>query len=494
MAAAAQNPLSPLRLEALSLRAFGAFSAEQKIPIGGRNLIIYGENGAGKSSIYRALRDLFTREPSDKAIEKHAHVYALDASITPQVTVEFSTGNPIVWEAGRHPGKPPADPRLAMTALRSAFLDYHALLQTNAIHGTRRPNLFDLTIETLLHDFAIEAGGKTVAQRWQDVQDKKPWRHFRDGSHLPPIESACAIFNSTLDAAIEKLKPEINKLLADLDQDGMTIADFARGTVRYENAFYRANRVFKDRTLHPRIDFRGHRPPRPQHFLNEARLSALALAFYLAARLTCVPKGPSPGLKLLVLDDVLVGLDYGNRRPLLKLLAKHFSDWQIILLTHDRRWFEIVRASIPQDKWTSHELYEMVAVSGEATPLLRPVQTDIVRATLAQARDFIAQKHMPAAANYARSACELLLRKQCEKRKVPFPYVPDPQKIPFEKLKKGVRDILTNQAQLNALDAITPHQARVLNPLSHNPTISLNQAEVVAAIDAVEALMTALRA
>jgi hypothetical protein len=101
---------------------------------------------------------------------------------------------------------------------------------------------------------------------------------------------------------------------------------------------------------------------------------------------------------------------------------------------------------------------------------------------------------MPAAANYARSACELLLRKQCEKKKVVFPYNPDPKKITFEQLKKGLEDILAGaQPKLDALAAITPHQARVLNPLSHDPTTSLNEAEVVAAIEAVEALMTALR-
>lgn len=40
--------LDPLRLEAISLQAFGAFSANERIPIGGRNLVVYGENGAGK--------------------------------------------------------------------------------------------------------------------------------------------------------------------------------------------------------------------------------------------------------------------------------------------------------------------------------------------------------------------------------------------------------------------------------------------------------------
>ncbi len=231
------------------------------------------------------------------------------------------------------------------------------------------------------------------------------------------------------------------------------------------------------------------RPQQPQHFLNEARLSALALAFYLAGRLACVPSAPSPTLKLLVLDDVLVGLDYANRRPLLAVLEKHFSDWQIVLLTHGRHWFEVVRAAIPTDRSTCHEMHEMVALTGQATPYLRPVPSDTVKATLNEARDFMAQKHLPAAANYARSACELLLRKQCEDKKVAFPYKPDLKKITFEQLKSGPEGKLAgDQPKLDALAAVTPHQARILNPLSGDPTTSLNEAEVIAAIDAVEAL------
>lgn len=491
---AANVNLSPLRLEAISLQAFGAFSANERIPIKGRNLVIYGENGAGKSSIYRALRDLFARAPNDKAIERNAHVHPLDPALDTKVTVEFNHGQPIVWSAGKHPGSPPSDPRLATARLRSAFLDYHSLLATNAIHGTKRPNLFELAVDVLLHDFAVEAGGQTVSERWADVQKKKPWRHFHDASHLPPIETACANFNATLDAAVEKLTPKINELLTDLGQDGLTISHFSRGTVQYQNAHFKADRVFKGLTLYPNVLFRGHAPKAPQHFLNEARLSALALAIYLAARLTCVPQDSSQHLKLLVLDDVLVGLDYGNRRPLMAMLEKHFPDWQVALLTHDRHWFEIIRAAIPAEKWTCHELYEMVAISGQATPFLRPVAQGVVLATLNQADDFVAQKHLPAAANYARSACEMFFRKYCEDERLKFPYAADPKKkVTFEKMRgEIVKHVAANAPKKAAMTALEPFQQRILNPLSHDPTTSLNEAEVIAAIQAVRSMVTAL--
>lgn len=486
--------VDPLRLEAISLQAFGAFSVNERIPIGGRNLVIYGENGAGKSSIYRALRDLFARVPSNKAIERNAHVHELDPALDTRVTVEFNHGQPIVWSAGKHPGSAPSDPRLATARLRSAFLDYHSLIQTNAIHGTKRPNLFDLAVEVLLHDFATEAGGKTVSERWEEIEKKKPWRHFRDQRHLPPIETACANFNATLDAAVETLTPKINELLGDLGQSGLTISHFSRGTVQYQNEFFTEKRIFKGRTLHPNVLFRGHQPKAPQHFLNEARLSALALAIYLAARLTCVPQNASKHLKLLVLDDVLVGLDYGNRRPLMFMLEKHFPDWQIVLLTHDRHWFEIIRATIPTEKWTCHELYEMVAITGQATPFLRPVAQSVVNATLDQADDFVAQKHLPAAANYARSACEMFFRKYCEKYKLKFPYAADPKKITFDKMRSEILvHVVADAAKKAAMKKLEPFQQRILNPLSHDPTTSLNEAEVVAAIRAVRDMVEALK-
>jgi hypothetical protein len=39
-----------------------------------------------------------------------------------------------------------------------------------------------------------------------------------------------------------------------------------------------------------------------------------------------------------------IGLDQSNRLPVLDLLADKFKDWQVVLLTHDRVWFEMARA------------------------------------------------------------------------------------------------------------------------------------------------------
>ena len=64
-AAPAAAAAKPLRIKTLTLRDFRAFPgpAPQSIEFGGKSLLVYGENGAGKSSIFHALRAVFSDRP-----------------------------------------------------------------------------------------------------------------------------------------------------------------------------------------------------------------------------------------------------------------------------------------------------------------------------------------------------------------------------------------------------------------------------------------------
>ncbi len=69
----------------------------------------------------------------------------------------------------------------------------------------------------------------------------------------------------------------------------------------------------------------------PQRIMSNGQLNALALAFFLAR--TKVEGGQ---WRTIVLDDVVGSFGGIHRRGLLDLLEAEFSDWQIILMTHDR--------------------------------------------------------------------------------------------------------------------------------------------------------------
>ncbi len=49
---------------------------------------------------------------------------------------------------------------------------------------------------------------------------------------------------------------------------------------------------------------------------------------------------PASSYRLLLLDDILIGLDMAHRKNFIKIVEKHFSDWQIIILTYSKAWFE----------------------------------------------------------------------------------------------------------------------------------------------------------
>jgi wobble nucleotide-excising tRNase len=73
------------------------------------------------------------------------------------------------------------------------------------------------------------------------------------------------------------------------------------------------------------------------------------------------PANPDP-LRLLVLDDVLIGLDLNNRFPLLELLRTEFPRHQIMLLTHDLVWFEIAKEHTKDwAVWSYVRLFEETA-------------------------------------------------------------------------------------------------------------------------------------
>jgi len=76
--------------------------------------------------------------------------------------------------------------------------------------------------------------------------------------------------------------------------------------------------------------------------LSESLLNSLGLAVYF----TCVKKF-NLNSKFIVLDDVMNSLDVGHRDTLLDLIQQEFSDFQVILFTHDMHWFEKIQRRFP---------------------------------------------------------------------------------------------------------------------------------------------------
>lgn len=94
-------------------------------------------------------------------------------------------------------------------------------------------------------------------------------------------------------------------------------------------------------------DFLDSKSTSPPHkYLSESHLNCLGLALFLSS-----VEAFNKLNKFIILDDVISSFDTGHRKRFADLIIEEFSDYQVILLTHEISWFEIVRNMAKQKGW-----------------------------------------------------------------------------------------------------------------------------------------------
>ena len=474
------------RIEVKNYRGFpGPGTYTFDLP-GGKNLLLYGENGSGKSSLYHALNHLFNIDPNPPDFT--ANLFAKDENgqdITDgHITVHLD-GPPPISLTWHQDGTRPTNSILVDAALRKGFLEYRSLLRTNFVEGSLDERLFTLAVQVLLANIPASLGGtpKTVGEYWKDVH--KPATHH--GRRLRAAEGAINQFNQAFKATLPDVESKSTELLEHFNDHHLKLH------LEFDDLVYdRSERKIQNQALHLSIEYNGLPIQNHETLLNESRLSALALALYLSSVLLSNPAAgpavPSP-LKLLVLDDVLIGLDLSNRLPLLEILDKHFGDYQVILSTYDRVWFEMAHLqTLHSGRWSYTELFsDRIGDPGYEVPVLKMGQ-DYIQ----QARFHYESHDYPAAVVYARAAFETRLKNFCERRRLAVRYCTDARQLSAQDFwsvvvqatrSNGTRYVdSATEAKINSLRKL------VLNPLSHAGASSITKTEVDAAIKAVQSL------
>lgn len=446
-----------MKIKTLSLTDFRAFPgpAPATFDLDGKNLLVYGENGSGKSSLFHALQGFFSPTKPSGLLEMRNSFSGAGIGCV-KVEVGFDDASAATWHVGAgvlrsylghtaigpsvapvHPGyDAPLNAHVTEAAKFSAVLDYRSLLNTNYKHEDKTINLFELAVNGFLANYVDLATNKTIEQLWAAVLRSKPARNTLN-TRVACL-NACNAFNNAMNIALGLLLAQAQAILKTLSPHGLELVSLPFTNVAYNNAKAWADKNFTNQTLGLEVSFKGKTLDKPQHYLNEARQSALALALYLGARLACAPQ-TSPHLKLLVLDDVLVGLDHSNRLPVLNVLVDLFPTWQVVLLTHDKGWFDLARQRLPGADWVCYEVYEGDHEAAAPMPIVRKTQNRPAPALLQKARDLLLQGYFEAAANYVRQAFETGLRAACELKSIKLPYKQDASGHQAQDLLNGLK-------------------------------------------------------
>ena len=150
---------------------------------------------------------------------------------------------------------------------------------------------------------------------------------------LQPLKRRIESFNIELANRLAELQPKASEILDKFGHNVDIKFDFPG--VKYNDK----TKKLDNQQILLTVDLSGRNIPRHHLFLNEARLSAIAIAIYFSSILI----QPESRLKVLALDDVLIGLDMSNRLPVLDILEEYFPEHQIFLTTYDKAWYEIAK-------------------------------------------------------------------------------------------------------------------------------------------------------
>lgn len=381
----------------------------------GENLLLYGENGSGKTSFYKSLNDFILSfySPIQYISNRYKPAGATgeillsigdfdeDRKIFSDI-VDYRFADAVNNTNIRNTGY------LKALALSKGFLSYRDLLKIY-LSEDENPNLFHFFIEHLLGFHIPVAQGKNYSlfKQWNYINDeifnvynRQAQKHRRGLNDLNDFEIV-------LRSVLANLFARVNVYLSRyFDNLGLEVDFELKPMVFTYGESKHKWRIQKDLRL--KIKLENSSIVDYTKGLNEARLSAIAICLYLAA----LQANPGKDLHFMFLDDIFIGIDSSNRRPILEILNNEFNDFQIVITTYDRSWYHMAKNYLERhapNKWKYINLFSMPITEGGQTFSV-PVATTGVSA-FDRAKEYLhglRDIDLPAAANYFRKALEEL--------------------------------------------------------------------------------------
>ncbi|MGN0048182.1 MAG: AAA family ATPase [Bacteroides sp.] len=287
----------------IEINRFKAFARPIHVEADGHNLLVYGENGAGKSSLFEAIYLYYfghrhfrqsllrgVRRDRQQELNRFWQEYIhRDGTDGTEVEIQIDD-HPIVVDA-------PVSPSQACALLCTARLS----CQTDIPEEDR------LNLRRLCERMAVSGD-------------------------LPPLDT---------EQAGVYLR-EVNRVLQEEFREACTV-----GLDNDEYDLYLASadgHLRASRSLH--------------RYFNEARINLVVLLLHLVIARRALEGEEKP---LLVLDDVVTSLDACNRRFLARYLLRTFTGWQVLLFTHNIGFYNLFIRCIEEQKasaqWQLLNLY-----------------------------------------------------------------------------------------------------------------------------------------
>ncbi|PPA91129.1 AAA family ATPase [Pseudomonas aeruginosa] len=405
------------RLHHIAITNFKAFR-EFQLKLEGRHLLVYGANGAGKSSLYWALYTVLqsARKPKNSIAkyfdpgnqqnllnlheQKEAAPRAGEIALTLRDT---ATRNDTTYRISQADHGTFNQPAILKGDLASDFITYRFFFGFSDFRNSEKFDLWPLFEKEIL-PFCVSTGGQVPHDLWQRITSGNPNPYNQAGvagtNAYDSFKSNTQQFANILPGIVDSISTEAQKFYdKHFSADDPAKATLKLAVTTPPSAIGSNQHDFKF-TL-PVIEFGvqldGVTVTKPQSFLNEAKLTQLALSVRFAASLVNLHESD---VKLLVLDDLLVSLDMSNRMKVVDiLLSDTFANYQKIILTHELGFFREFRRRIG----SNHADWRFVRLQGSAA---QDIEARNEKGDLEKAEDYLNGHDVEEAAMFLRKAAE----------------------------------------------------------------------------------------
>jgi len=425
----------------ITINGFKAFPKEFNLNLDGKNLLMYGENGSGKSSIYYALHALLQSQCHDikKYFNKNSDeciVNTMTATPVPKVSVKFENSDITynISENGYEESiQQPTSPIKDLNG-KCVFINHKFLFNFFSFRNSQYIDLFPVFIKDIL-PFTLttdksryisqiydeinigiqrKGKGKLIAYDYKNKIKKfnNEVKYIIDYINTNAPRTATKIYN---DFFRDSGAPNLRIILNYLDNKDEIIQNnnsyWLRLGYRYEEEKI-AGKLQKVKIsnrleiLNPVITLSidedkedGSFTPiaKPQSYFNEAKLTAIVLSI----RFSLLDTITAQDGRFLALDDMLISLDMSNRMKVIDYLLSECNQYKIYLFTHDRAFYNFIWTKISKKKCNNQWLHKRIYIQH-----FEPVLIDDDDDYISKAKRFYQIQDYETSAIYLRKSLE----------------------------------------------------------------------------------------
>lgn len=530
------------KIDNIKIQNFKFFKDEFTLPVDCKNVLLYGENGSGKSSIYWSFYTIFQAcLKTDPAKAQKYFLYGNSQNLRNRysspddysgIKIEFKNGGTGLSFEDSSNIVAVSDPLHAdfmkLSMASSDFMNYKFLSSIFDFSNSQDNDIFNVLVkevfpfltfrDSLIHDDGTDSNRKEADYWWKYLS--KPLEHVPTRKDAPNgayivtspkyrqyVEKLDS-FNRNLKQELALIFNDANNKLHDLFEENISLhfeyydATFNDriGTSKSHDGMLHNPRILVTAKMTGPSVVDQSNIAHPRSFFNEARLTcmalALRLAFHDARNIAGTDFAP-----VIFIDDLLISLDMGCRLFVIPRILRYADSKQMFIFTHDRAffnltWNEIVKSG-KRGEWTQLELYSNNE-GGRDVPVL------ITKKTLIEsAKQKFKALDLSGCANTIRSACERELKRILPQNMQLRRASADDDTLIFNNLNALINQLNSFRQfffdkNLNSFPDIVPNLSNdrklVMNPYSHDDIETpLFRRELKLAIEDVERLSKVIK-